>query len=130
MFGSRTVRCRATSCAQAIGDLQQEGALTDPGVPANQHQRSRNNAATEDAIKFSDYGRDADFVLRFDFRIGDGLNIAEFESTPRTFFFRRALLNQRIPLAALRTLSQPLARLMSTVLTGEDCFSFFQWFDV
>src|SRR6185503_8920770 len=98
-----------------------ERALADSGIAANQNQRTGNDAATEHAIEFGHSGRHACLILRLNFRVGDRSHFAEFEAAAIATLFRisRPFFDERIPLATLGTFSQPLARLVTAVLTGK-----------
>ena len=50
-FFARTVEHRAQGLREMRCRLQEEGRLANPGLTADQHQRSRDNAAAEHAIE-------------------------------------------------------------------------------
>src|SRR5690606_9427489 len=51
--------CRPVPAADAAGHLQQQRALADAGVPPDEHGRTGNETAAEDAVQLADVRRDA-----------------------------------------------------------------------
>src|ERR1051325_2270645 len=135
-FLARHVENRHPLRAHLIRDLQQQCALAYAGVAADQNQRAGNDAAAEHAVKLRDAGRDARVILRFDLVVGDGLDLAQTKSSARRggrILLRRdarALFDERIPPAAIRTLPQPLARLIPAILTDINCRRCFRHFSI
>src|SRR4029453_18598711 len=113
--------------------LQQQGGFADARLAAEEHQRSRDDAAAEDAIEFADAGGDAVGLRRFNFpvllRAGWG-NSAHRIPMPRRsahHAFERALLDKRAPRAAVVALALPLGPLHAAFLADEDRFRLFHW---
>ena len=73
---SRNIKYDCATGAQPVRHLQQQSALADARIPANQHQRSRHDAAAQHAIEFSHTGSNAHVVLRFNLAVGDCLNVS------------------------------------------------------
>jgi hypothetical protein len=105
--------------------LKQQRALADTWIAADEHERARNDPATEHAIKLSDARRNANVVLRFDLGERDCRDFAKFEAVSPGSLTRRLRLffDERIPLATFRTLAQPLAGRIPTTLADERCFN-------
>ena len=55
---ARDVEHLADRLRDVPGDVQHQGALPDPGISADQHDRARNDAAAEDSVELLD--RDVD----------------------------------------------------------------------
>ena len=107
--------------------LQQQGRLANPRLAAEQHERSGDDAAAEDAIELVDARRQPRVLLDPDVRIERRRSARAGERVAmtrrrRAAVFLRALFSERIPFAAVRTSAQPLRRLRSALFANEDGF--------
>ena len=66
---ARAVEDRAAAARHVRGGLQQQRRLADAGLAAEEDQRSRHDAAAEDAIELVDAGREPRMLLDVDVRI-------------------------------------------------------------
>ena len=85
---------------------EQEGRLSDAGLPADEHERSRNEPTAQDTVELRDSGRDAIRILDAHRPDGDGL-----QGDCRDALGRRAvqLLDQAAEDTAARALAEPAA---------------------
>ena len=100
--------------------LQHQGALADSRLAPQQHQRTRNQAAAQHAVEFSDSRGDA--VLR------QGLDLGErsrhggahgCRCCAGRLRLRRCELLERVPLAAGRAAAHPASRHVPAAITQE-----------
>src|SRR5687768_16389951 len=104
-----------------VGHLDDDRGFPDPGSPADQDERSRNDPAAEHAIELFNTGERASVVLRFDLRKSHGRGLSEPRRESSTGLGRslhggaESLLHHRVPFFAIRTLPGPLARLAAAV---------------
>ena len=111
--------------------LQQQRGLADPRLAADQHQRSGHDAAAEHPIELVDPGRETRRHDSVDLFVeprtrGGGERVAGPGAGGRRARARRdrhgALLDQRVPGAALGAAAEPLLRLRAALLAAEDDF--------
>src|SRR6185503_1166554 len=108
------------------GRLQEQRALTDAWLAAQQHQRAGHDATAEHTIELVDPGREAHAARRFNLCVQLGRRCSrELRVAAAAGGGSRigdALLDERVPRAALVAASHPLGRLSATLLTDEDGF--------
>src|SRR5215203_5289973 len=107
--------------------LQQQGGLADTRLAADEHQRSRHDAAAEDSIELFDPGRQARRYDRVDLFVELRPGIGR-ERIPCTGGSRRrararsdrcgTLFDERVPRAALGTATEPLLALRAAFLAA------------
>ena len=105
---------------QAVQRLQQQGALADAGVAADQHHAAGHQAAAEHAVKFIDAGRQAFHLGGFDrrergHRLRPGQRLEAVAGAAGGLGHR---LHQGVPGLALRALAQP-ARGVAAALAAD-----------
>ncbi len=106
------------------GGLEQQRGLADPGLAAEQHERSRHDAAAEHAVELVDAGRQPRVLPDLDLgvqhrgrRAAHGVAIVAGRG-PRAPL--RALFDQGIPGAAVRAAAEPFRGLRPALLAGKD----------
>ena len=118
------VQHRADGSCQIGRSLQQQRGLPDARLATEEHERSRNNPAAQDAIELVDPRRDPRVL--FDLNVGVQLRRARaarrrvaMTNGGGAGHFGGTLFDQRVPRATIRAASQPLRRLRTTLLTHE-----------
>ncbi len=109
--------------------LQEQRALADAGVTADQHDRAIDQPATQRPIEFTDAGGDAVDFAGFDFRqvLQSGGGRQRLEATiGRCLFGNR--FDQRVPLVAARALALPLRTSRAAFRAAVDGFDFGHYF--
>jgi hypothetical protein len=111
--------------AEEVRDLQQQRALADPGLAADEDHRAGHDPAPEHAVELADPGGDARRVRGVHEVVGLGLRARLREGGGRAALGRRRrhflpLLDEAVPLAAVRTAAEPLAALEPARLAAED----------
>ena len=115
-FFARRVQHRAHVVREVCRGLQQQGRLANAGLAAEQHERSRHNAATKHTVELANARRNSIGVR--------GLNIGVLLRSMRLLprhrvpmrrgaahhAFRWTLLDERTPRAAVVALALPLGR--------------------
>ncbi len=113
--------------------LQQQSGLANARLAAEQHQRSRDDAAAEHAIELADAGCDAVGFRCFNFRVllrtgcGNSRHRIAMRRRPARHAFEWALFDKRAPRAAVVALALPLGPLHAAFLADEDRFSLFHY---
>ena len=109
--------------------LQQQRRLADAGLAAEEDQRSRHDAAAEDAIELANARRDAIGLRGLNIRVFLGAWRLEtghrvaMRGRPAERALERPLLDKRAPGAAIVALALPLGPLHAAFLADEDGFS-------
>ncbi len=109
-----------------VEHLQEQGALADAGLAADQHERAGDDAAAEHEVELGDAGGEALGRGRDDVGKADGggaggaapVRLAPPAPTRRDLGDR--LLDERVPGAAVRTVAEPLRLAASALGAGED----------
>ena len=119
----------AALAAEQVRHLQQQRALADPRLAADEDHRAGHDPASEHAVELADAGRDARRVGGVDEVVGFGLRPRLREGGGRAALGRRrrhflALLDEAVPLAAVGTATEPLAALEPARLAAEDGLEF------
>src|SRR5262249_32252482 len=125
-FFARAVENRSCGSGQIGGGLQQQRGLADPRLATEEHERTGNDASTEDAIEFVDARRDPGVL--FDFDVGVERRDARAAarggvrvSRRRADNLARTFLDERVPRTAVFALALPLTRLRAAFLADEYC---------
>jgi hypothetical protein len=111
---ARDVQRRAPGADEVAHRHAGQRRLADPGRAAQQHQRARDETAAEDAVQLADAGGQARDMTRLDVAQGHGRRCraratrpGAATTAPTRARGRRALLDERVPLAAARALAVP-----------------------
>ena len=129
-FLARAVEDRPDVARDVGRRLQQQRRLADARLAAEQHHRSRHDAAAEHAVKFADAGRQPRRRAHLDVGIQLGASAAGHQRAVAVAAGRRgrrladALFDQRVPRAAVSAASQPLGGLAAALLAHEDILAF------
>src|SRR6185369_51730 len=103
---------------------EEERALADAGVAAEEHERARDDAAAQHAVELADAGADARLLARLHLVERDrphaALDRAEAAATRCARRRGSDLLLQRVPLPARRALTEPLGRGVAALGAGVD----------
>ncbi len=119
---ARNVQHRSPRRRQRGGDLQQQGGLAHPGLPADEHQRAGHDAAAQHPVELGQARRLADAVLALDLIEPARAAVASPDRRRLAAAAgggRRRLLHQTLPRPAPRAAAQPLGAAMSAALTDE-----------
>ena len=131
-FLARAVEHRADGAGKVGSGLEQQRRLADARFPADEHERSRNDAAAEHPVELADASRQPFGNHRVDVRVElrPGRTRQRISLLGRTRRHRRGhgtLLDHRVPRTALRAPAQPLRGLGTALLTGENGFRLHRW---
>jgi Ca-activated chloride channel family protein len=126
-FFARGVEDRPDLPREMRGGLQQQCRLADARLTAEQNERAWHDPAAQHAIELVDAGRQPHRVGELDLRIqrrpaaGTELGVAVARGRGRRRL-GRALLDQRVPRAAVAALAHPLGGLGTAFLADENDF--------
>ena len=123
---ARDVEHAAVGAAEQVRHLQQQRALADPRLAADQHQRARHDPAPEHAVELVDARGDARLLgvvdrvegLRARRRLAHELRVGTALARGRRRLL--ALLDEAVPLAAVGAAPEPLRALEPAGLAGEE----------
>ncbi len=105
--------------------LQQQRRLADARLAAQQHQRTRDDAAAQHAVEFVDGGGEPRVLLDLDIRVQPGDSGRPGGRIPMSAgrsptVLGGPLFDERVPGAAVGAATEPLRRLRTALLADED----------
>src|SRR5512144_1278456 len=101
------------------GNVQHEGAFSDPRISADQHHRAGNDAAAENAVELLDRDLDPGELAGLDPRQRHGRRARQARHSAARRLGRLDRLREAVPRAAVGTAPRPAVALPATLLADE-----------